>query len=309
MITLLPRLNLGPGKGEQLVSKVLGWVEEAKGQMRGETGNLEFGFSLGFTDQAARHLKERDPFSLKPEELLSLFSYRFTADTQQKRRREAMRRLREEFDNDFEALNLATGQSFGTWDDAVEALIANRVNQQEFTAIRREVFRLYETLHLICETPNLIFIPLNYEIAAGNDESETSRGLRRLHVALLLSLVFDASVAIHKTDEPVDFRGGLGAAYVPPIPAVRSLVGYDWLPIGEAKRWLSAIGAASLLVRDIGLPARSALYQILTMDPPEKLARRIEENWKKHGQQRLLSQDHVRWIETIVGIRREEVRA
>ncbi len=75
----------------------------------------------------------------------------------------------------------------------------------------------------------------------------------------------------------MDFRGGLGAAYVPPIPAVRSLVGYDWLPIGEAKRWLSAIGAASLLVRDTGLPARSALYQILTMDPPEKLARRIEE--------------------------------
>ncbi len=176
MITLLPRLNLGPGKGEQLVSKVQGWVEAAKGQMRGETGNLEFGFSLGFTDQAARHLKERDPFSLKPEELLSLFSYRFTADTQQKRRREAMRRLKEEFDNDFEALNLATGQSFGTWDDAVEALIANRINQQEFRAIRREVFRLYETIHLICETPNLIFIPLSYEIASGNDESERAEG-------------------------------------------------------------------------------------------------------------------------------------
>jgi hypothetical protein len=277
MITLLPRLNLGPGKGEQLVSKVQGWVEAAKGQMRGKTGNLEFGFSLGFTDQAARYLRERDPFSLRPEELLSLFSYHFTADTQQKRRREAMRRLKEEFDDDLEALNLATGQSFGRWDDAVDALIADRVNQQEFRAIRREVFRLYETIHLICETPNLIFIPLSYEIASGNDESETSRGLRRLHVALLLSLVFDASVAIHKTDEPVDFRGGLGAAYVPPIPAVRSLVGYDWLPIGEAKRWLSAIGAASLLVRDTGLPARSALYQILTMDPPERLARRIEE--------------------------------
>jgi hypothetical protein len=277
MITLLPRLNLGPGKGEQLVSKVQGWVEAAKGQMRGETGNLEFGFSLGFTDQAARHLKERDPFSLRPEDLLSLFNYRFTADTQQKRRREAMKRLKEEFDNDLEALNFATGQSFRTWDDAVEALVANRVDQQEFRAIRREVFRLYETIHLICETPNLIFIPLSYDIASGNDESETSRGLRRLYIALLLSLVFDASVAIHKKEEAVDFRGGLGAAYVPPIPAVRSLVGYDWLPIGEAKRWLSAIGAASQLVRDTGLPARSALYQILTMEPPEKIARRIEE--------------------------------
>ncbi len=309
MITLLPRLNLGPGKGEQLVQKVQEWVEAAKGQMSGKTGNLELGFSLGFTDQVARHLSDRDPFTLKPEELLSLFSYRFSADTQQKRRREAMKRLKEDFDDDLGALNVATGQSVSTWDDAVEALIANRVDQQEFKAIRREVFRLYETIHLICETPNLIFIPLSYEIAAANDESETSRGLRRLHVALLLSLVFDASVAIHKRDEPVDFRGGLGAAYVPPIPAVRSLVNYDWLPIGEAKRWLSAIGAASLLVRDTGLPARSALYQILSMDPPEKIARRIEENWKKQGQQRLLSQDRVRWIETIIGIRREEVRA
>jgi hypothetical protein len=276
MIALLPRLNLGPGKGEQLVSKVQGWVEAAKGQMRGETGNLELGFSLGFTDQAARQMSDRDPFLLEPEELLSLFTFRFTADTQQKRRRETMKRLKEEFDDDLGALNVATGQFFGTWDHAVEALIANRVDQQEFRAIRREVFRLYETIHLICETPNLIFIPLSYEIASGNDESETSRGLRRLHVALLLSLVFDASVAIHKRDEPVDFRGGLGAAYVAPIPAVRSLVGCQWLPIGEAKRWLSAIGAASQLVRDTGLPARSALYQILTMDPPERIARRIE---------------------------------
>src|SRR5262249_36643950 len=159
-----------------------GWVEAAKGQMRGETGNLEVGFSLGFTDQAARHLEQRDPFSLKPDELLSLFSYRFTADTQQKRRREAMKRLKEEFDNDLEALNVGTGQSFGTWDDAVDALVANRIDQQEFRAIRREVFRLYETIHLICETPNLIFIPLSYEIASVNDESETSRGLRRLYI-------------------------------------------------------------------------------------------------------------------------------
>lgn len=296
MITLLPRLNVGPGKGEQLVRKVHDWVEAAKALMRGEAGNLEFGFTLSFTDQAARHLGGRDPFSLESNELVSLFSYRFTADTQKKRTREALRRLKEEFDDDLNALNVACSQSFSTWDEAVEALIGNRVDQQEFKAIRREVFRLYETIHLICETPNLIFIPLTYEVAAGADESETSKALRRLYVALILSLVFDASVAIHRESEPIDFRGGAGAVYVPPVPAVRSLVGHDWLPIVEAKRWLSAIGAASLLVRDTGLPARSALYQILAADPPEKIARRIEE-----GGGRSLTPRHLWLIEQLPG--------
>lgn len=301
VITLFPRLNLGPGKGEQLVRKVRDWVEAAKGQMRGETGNLELGFSLAFTDQAARHLGDRDPFTLGPEELLSIFSYRFTVDTQKKRKREAMQRLKQEFDDDLDALNVSSDQLFPTWEAAVEALIENRINQQEFRAIRREVFRLYETIHLICQTPNLIFIPQTYEIAAGNDESETSKALRRLYVTLILSLVFDASVAIHKEGDPMDFRGGVGAAYVPPVPAVRSLVGYDWLPIVAAKRWLSAIGAASLLARDTGLPARSALYQILAADPPEKIARRIEE-----GGDRNLTLRHLRLIEHLPGLHRTQ---
>lgn len=309
IITLLPRLNLGPGKGQQLVQKVKEWVEAAKGQMRGETGNLEAGFSLGFTDQAARHLGARDPSTMGSEDLLSLFSYRFTADTQKKRKREAVKRLKEEFDDDFNALNVACAQSFTTWEEVVEALVENRIDQQDVRAIRREVFRLYETIHLICQTPNLIFVPLTYEVAAGSDESETSKGLRRLYVALLLSLVFDASVAIYKEGEPIDFQGVAGTAYVPPVPAIRSLVRHNWVPLVEANRWLSAIGAASQLVRDTGLSARSALYQILATEPPEKIARRIEENWRKQGQQHLLSQDHVRWIETIIGIQREEVRA
>jgi len=296
LITLLPRLNVGPGKGERLVRKVQGWVDAAKGLMLGETGNLESGFSLAFTDQAARHLGDRDPFTLEPEELLTLFSYRFTDDTQKNRRREAMKQLKENFDDDLSALNIACNQSFPTWEAAVEALVADQIPQQEFRVIRREVFRLYETIHLICQTPNLVFVPLSYEVAASDRESETSKGLRRLYVSLILSLVFDASVAIHRQGEPVDFRGGAGAAYVPPVPALRSLIGHDWLSIVEARRWLAAIGAASQLMRDTGLPPRSALYQILASDPPEKIARRIEEG----GNRRLTSQ-HVHLIEQLPG--------
>lgn len=303
IITLLPRLNLGPGKGEQFVQKVKEWIEAAKGQMRGETGTLEFGFSLGLTDQVARRLGNRDPFTLPPEELLSLFSYRFAPDTQKKRRQEMLKRLKEEFDDDLNALSLASQQHFSTWEEAVEALIANRLEQQECKAIRREVFRLYETIHLICQTPNLVFIPLTYEIAARNDESETSKGFRRLYVALVLSLVFDAAVAIHKEGDQVDFHSGVRAAYVPPVPAVRSLVGYEWLPITEAQRWLAAIGAASLLVRDTGLPARSALYQILAADPAEQIARRIEE-----GGSRNLTPNHVHLIKQLPGFHRSKDR-
>jgi hypothetical protein len=297
MITLLPRLNLGPVRGQQLVHMVRRWVEAAKTQMRGETGNLALGFSLGFTDQAARHLADHDPSTLNPEELLALFSYRYTADTQKKRKTEAIRRLEEEFDDDLEALNVACAQSFSTWEAAVEALLENQILQQELRLIRREVFHLYETIHLVCQTPNLVFVPLSYEVTAGDKESESSKALRRLYVSLLLSLVFDAAVAIHKEGEPVEFRAAAGAAYVPAVPAARSLVGYDWLPILQARHWLSAIGAASLLVRDTGLSPRSALYQILDADPPERLVRRVEEHLRK--QHRSVTPSHLHLIQQL----------
>jgi len=297
VITLMPGLNLGPVKGQRLVDGVRGWVEQAKAQMRGETGKLGLGFSLGFTDQVARHLGDHDPSRLEPEELLSLFSYRFTADTQKKRKAEAVRRLKEEFDNSLEDLNVACAEPFQTWDAAVEALLENRIVQQEVGLIRREAFRLYETVHLVCQTPNLVFVPLSYEVAAGNDESEASKAFRRLYVSLLLSLVFDVKVAIHGEDELVDFRTAAGAAYVPPVPTVRSLVGYDWLPIVEAESWLSAIGAASQLVRDTGLSPRSALYQILAADPPERLTRRIEDHLRR--QHRSPTLNHLRLIERL----------
>lgn len=300
MVTLMPRLNIGPEWGARLVSNVREWVEAAKMLMRGEAGSLESGFSLGLIDQASRHLGDRDLFALKPGELVSIFSFRFRDETQKTRRREALKRLKEEFDEDLASLSTAVGESFSTWEEAVEALVEGRIVQQEFVAIRREVFRLYETIHVVCRTPNLIFVPLSYEVAAGDDESETNKGLRRLYVSLVLSLVFDATVAIHKQGEPVDFRSGR-AAYVPPIPAVRSLVGHDWLPIKEAERWLAAIGAASQLAPDTGFSPRSALHQILSADPAERIVRRIED--KLRGEHKSVTSDHLRLIETLPGFR------
>lgn len=307
IITLLPRFNLGHGKGEELIRKVREWIEAAQAQMRGETGNLEVGFSFGLTDQVASRLGSRDPLEVQPEELLPLFSYRFAANTQAERKKEALKRLKEEFDNDLEALNVTCNQLFSTWEIAVETLMEGQITQQELRSIRREVFRLCETVHLICQTPNLIFVPLTYEIAAG-DESEASKGIRRLYVSLLLSLVFDASIAIHRPSELVDFHGIGGAAYVPSVSAIRSLIGLDWIPIHEAKRWLSAIGAASLLIRPTGYttttggPTPSALYQILAANPAEMLARRIEETRSTN-----LTLDHIHMIAQLPGFHAKEI--
>jgi hypothetical protein len=302
MITLMPRLNIGPGKGEHLVTDVREWVEAAKKLLMGETGGLHSGFSLAFTHQTARQLGDRDASMLPVRELVSLFSYPFAPETQKKRRSEAMKRLREEFDDDLEVLKSACSEPFPDWDSAVDALIENRINQQEVKAIRREVFRLYETIRLICETPNLIFIPLTYEIASGSDESETNKALRCLYVALILSLVFEASVAVQKEGERVDFSSACGAAYVPPVPAVRSLTGGDWVSIGDARRWLRAIGAASLLAGDAAFSERSDLYQVLAADPPERLVRRLEEKLKEN--RKALTVEHFRNIEILREVHR-----
>jgi hypothetical protein len=98
-------------------------------------------------------------------------------------------------------------------------------------------------------------------------------------------------VAVYRDSEPVEFIQGRGAAYVPPIPAIRSLLKHEWLPITEARRWLNAIGAASQLARDSGLPVRSALFDVLGSDPSERLAKRIEEKGTK-----ALSSNHLRLI-------------
>jgi hypothetical protein len=302
IVTLMPRLNIGRERARQFVTEVKTLVEGAKGIMLAERSHPDFGFSLGFVDQIARRLEGRNPSMLTSEQMISLFAYRFTDDTQKKRRAEALKQLKEEFDDDLSAVNLASDQSFGSWPEAVDALFENKLDQQEFRAIRRDAFRLYETIHLICQTPNLIFVPLSYEVAGGDSEADTGKGLRRLYISILLSLAFDARVAIQKEGEPVDFERAAGTAYVPPIPAVRSLVHKDWLSVEEATRWLRGIGAACLLARDTGFPVRSQLFQTLSADPPERLARRIEENWKSQGQSRALSPDQISQIETIVEV-------
>lgn len=273
LITLSPRLNLGPANGSRLVQKVREWADAAN-----SIGDLEFGFSMSFTDQTARQMRAHDPFQLDPEELIGLFRFRFTSDTQKKRKKDALELLKQSFESDLDSLNAACASSFYDWDDAIKALMADTIDQQECKAIRRQAFRTGGAIQLIPQTPNLILIPLRYEIASGTDESESNKAIRRLYVSLILSVVFDAAVSIRRNADISDASRSAGAAYVPPVAAVRSLIGSEWVSVTRARYWLNAIGAAGALARDAALPARSGLYQALSIEPAEKLVRRIEEN-------------------------------
>ncbi|MGH9822861.1 MAG: hypothetical protein ACREDR_06390 [Blastocatellia bacterium] len=301
IITLMPRVSLGPAQGRRLTAAVRHLVEAAQGIMRGEVGDLNYGFSFGLTEIVAARLANANVLELRADDLASLFTYRFSGDTQKKRKQEALKRLKAEFGDDVQELNATCEESFSSWDDALKAVLEDRIALPEARAIKREVFRLYDTLHVVCETPNLIFIPLTYDIASGSDESETSKGLRRLFIALLLSTVLDAAVAVHREGEPIDFQGRSGAAYVPPAPAVRALIRYDWIPIDKAKYWIDAIGAASMLARDTGLPSRSSLYQTLSAEPAEWLAHRIQEASKGGSK---LTRKHLGLIGKLPGFHR-----
>lgn len=290
IITILPHHNLGPRRGASLIHGIKTWIEKSQQVMRGDAGKVDEGFSLSFTEETGKHVLDSDILSISPQDLVSLFSYRYSADKQRDRRNKALSRLKQEFDNDLNAVITACGIAFGSWEEALNALVDDSVDIQEFKQIRREVFSAEETIQLVSETPNLIFVPLTRAIATSN-ESEATTGLRRLFVCLVLSLVFDASVATRRVDEPMVTIEHLGAAYVPSIPTLRSLIGEQWISLDKAIAWLRAIGAASQLVSVTGFPVRNALFQVLSCDPAEALARRID----MAGESRL-SMHHLRFI-------------
>jgi hypothetical protein len=272
IISLSPRLNLGPVNGSRLTQRVREWADAAN-----KVGNLESGFSMNLTDVAARQIRSHDPFQLEPGELVSIFRFRFTSDHQKKRKKDLLERLKQDFE-DLDTLNLACDSSFNDWDEATEALIADTLDQQDCKTIRREVLRTGDAIRLIPETPNLILIPLSREIAGSSDESESNKAIRRLYVSLILSVAFDSCVSIRHNADVAATSLGFGAAWVPAVAAVRSLIGSEWIGVTGARQWLNAIGAAGMLARDAALPPRASLYLALSADPAEKLIRRIEKN-------------------------------
>lgn len=193
-----------------------------------------------------------------------------------------------------EDLNREWGMEFSIWDEAIDALIGNRVNEPVARSIRAEVYRLVPQMKVICRTPNMVLIPLLYPLSLGKD-SETNTALRKLFATLLIGLALDMTAAIIGDTDEIDFEGGEGVAFVPPVPSVRSLIGSNWVSIEDARKWLRAIGAASILASATSYPERSNLFSILSAPTPGHILRRIEEK----AESRRASYFHINYIEMV----------
>jgi hypothetical protein len=114
-----------------------------------------------------------------------------------------------------------------------------------------------------------------------------------------------------KAGEVITFEGGEGIARVPPVPALRDLIGAEWVALEDprrrlsAKQWIDAIGAAALLASATDFSERSNLYAILRSMTTGHIVRRIEqqeEKRKREGkppfsvQQRI---EHIKLLETL----------
>jgi hypothetical protein len=181
----------------------------------------------------------------------------------------------------------------------VDAVIANQVEDSGAKAIRREVYKLVPRLKLIAKTPNMLLLPVTYPLAM-EDDSETNGALRKIFVELLLGLSLDVSVAIVRDSDLIDFRGGEGVAWVPPVGNARRLMDEliqrlarrrarrdaaepgrlpdtAWIPLGYSEDIFRAIGAAALVADATNYSKRAHLFSVLTAPTAGHVLRRIEQ--------------------------------
>jgi hypothetical protein len=158
-------------------------------------------------------------------------------------------------------------------------------------------------MRLICQTPNLILVPLSYSLSVGND-NETNSALRKLFVELMVGLSLDCAVAILRDSESFALPEPQGVAWIPPTGPARRLVGEmlerferkhvaesirhrqsqmdrlvnsEWVPLAYGEQIYRAIGVASMLAGDTNYSDRSHIYQVLSAPTVGHVLRRIEQ--------------------------------
>ncbi len=276
LLVIFPRMNIGYGSGNILVQRVKNLYEIAYNFMMGNSEDPSHQITLSLTHIIAKNALEKDLYKLTPHEFVEILSYKSTEDNRKKQRRSLEREVKKIIGSTVEELNLEWGTAFATWDEAIEALIANRVDDSVARSIRARIYKLVSQMKVVCQTPNMILIPLIYPISIGK-ESETNKALRKLFISLLIALSLDVTVAIVGDSDEIDFEGGEGVAYVPPVPSIRDLIGSNWISISDADKWFKAIGAASIIARWTAYPERSNIYSVLSASTPGHILRRIEE--------------------------------
>ena len=285
LLVLFPRMNIGHSSGEVFRQKAIQIWDKASIRMTEANPNPDLHISFGLTYNLAQKLSDYDVYRLTSDEIVEVITYESSADTKKRNRRDLEKELKTAYGMDelhLDEINELWDTDFTTIEAAVQALIDGKVRDEEARDIRTKAFRLNRQFYIACQTPHMILVPLTNPVSIGN-ESDTNAGLRELYLTLILGLSLDCSVAVVKAGEPITFEGGEGVARVPPTPALREIVGAEWISVEVAEGWLNAIGAIALLANATAFPERSNLYQILKSPTLGHVLRRIEQK-SENGQ-------------------------
>jgi hypothetical protein len=286
LLVLLPHLNVGQITGGVIVEHAHRIQQEAIDLASAGSGRLDQHLTLQLTYLIYDAIKEVKAFSLTADQLLQALTYTSRDETFRANRKALEDKLRELADvpadsQDVARLNETAGEEFSSWDDAIRQIESGRVTSELLDTAVRDAFKLRPTFGVVCQTPNMILVPVNSSFVVGKD-GEANAALRKLFVMLLLGLALDCTVDMVRPGDPILFSGGEGVARVPPLPALRDLVGTEWILLDKAPLWLSAIGAAALLAPATAYPERSNIYGILTARTPGHILRRIEQAGEGH---------------------------
>ena len=285
LLVLFPRMNIGHSSGKVLQQKAIQIWDNAVIRMTEANPEPDLHLSLGLTYNLAQKLSNYDVYRLKPHEIVEIVTYESSADTKKRNRRDLEKELKAIYGMNelrLDEINELWDTDFTIMEEALEALINGEVQDDEAREIRTKAFRLNRQFYIAYQTPHMILVPLTNPVSIGN-ESDTNAGLRELYLTLILGLSLDCSVAVVKAGEPITFEGGEGVARVPSTPALREIVGAEWISVEAAEKWLEAIGAIALLANATAFPERSNLYQILKSPTLGHVLRRIEQK-SENGQ-------------------------
>lgn len=293
VLAVAPRNHIGRWTGEAFVNQVEAFGEEATNLMSNSTRNPNERISLSLTFMIAKKVLAHSAgenmvdhvvrTGLTGAELSELLSYSLSDDKKKEYRKALQKAIREEFelteDESIESANAALDVSYADWDALLDDIVSGDFGRKHpsevMDDIRAQTQKLQPQLRVICQTPNFALVPLRYGFG-GDKDSDTNAALRELFVLLLIGLALDCSVASIDSGETITFSGGEGVARVPPVPAIRDLIGSEWVSLESARKWLEKIGAAGLLAGDTAFPERSNLYQVLSALTPGHILRRVE---------------------------------
>jgi ribosomal protein L34E len=277
MMVLMPRMNIGYRSGEVFKSKALQIWDLMAAIMSEDNPDPHERISFSLTGEIARRLPEKPLELLTPEELVQAFTYRTGADKAKEYRRQLKALLNESVGDGLAEWNEYFETDFESEEDFLDGVTNLSIPDPTgaLREIRAKAYKLVPQMRFICETPHLILVPIRNPIATEKD-SEVNAAIRELFAMLIVGMALDCSVAVIRDGEELSLTGGEGIARVPPVPALRELVGCEWIDLNEAPRWVRAIAAAAQMAYAADYPERSNLYQILSSPTPGHVLRRIE---------------------------------